>query len=668
MRRRDTLAAAAAYGFLTLVLTWPLARGLARDLPADFGDPLLNSWILAWDAQHLLQALAGQLSGLREYWNANIYHPHPLALAYSEHLTAQAVMIVPVYALTGNPILSYNVLFLSTFVLSALGMFLFVRELTGSSGAAFIAGLAFGFAPYRFGALAHVQVLSSMWMPFVLLGFHRFFESRRRRPLAAAAVAWVAQNLSSGYYLLFFSPVVALFVALEITRRKLWSDKVVGGGVTLAAAAVALATAPFLLPYWRLRRLGFSPRSLAETMRYSADVYGYVTADIGLRLWGQLARAWPQPENALFPGAAIAMLAAFGVVHEWRRRHPGTSGRPTPVGWAARVLVALLAIASAVTLAILAGWTLRLEVAGVEIRLRSLERGLVFVVGVGAALLIASAQTRDRLRRWIVSPAGALSLVTLLAFSMSLGPRVLAQGRVVAEQNVYWPFYALVPGFDGLRVPARFAMIVALGLAALAGLGAAAIARQRHGTSVLALAGLLIVAEAWAVPIARNVNPADYGQSGLVPLAATLPTARTLPPVYRFVEQLPASSALVELPFGEVAFETRYMFNSTFHWRRLVNGYSGGAPDEYGQLVTQFRVILEEPDAAWRAILASRATHIIVHEGSYAGDRGPRISAWALARGAQDAGTFDSDRVFVVPRSRAGCIFRAFALSWRRRL
>ena len=95
---RDAFVAAGAYGLLTLVLTWPVGRSLAHQLPADLGDPLLNCWILAWDADHLLRAMAGHLGALREYWNANIFHPHPLALAYSEHLTAQAVMILPVYA------------------------------------------------------------------------------------------------------------------------------------------------------------------------------------------------------------------------------------------------------------------------------------------------------------------------------------------------------------------------------------------------------------------------------------------------------------------------------------------------------------------------------------------------------------------------------------------
>src|SRR5262245_25945775 len=135
------------YTLLAVAMTWPLARGLSRDLPADFGDPLLNTWAMAWDAEHLLAAASGHPGELAGYWDANIYHPHPLALAYSEHLTPQAVLNLPVYALTRNPILGYNFVFLATFVLSALGMYLFVRDLTGSAPAALLAGVAFGFAP-----------------------------------------------------------------------------------------------------------------------------------------------------------------------------------------------------------------------------------------------------------------------------------------------------------------------------------------------------------------------------------------------------------------------------------------------------------------------------------------------------------------------------------------
>src|SRR5262249_37455380 len=162
------------------------------------GDPLLNAWILAWDATHLG----------RGWWNANIFFPHPLALAFSEHLLPQALSILPMYALTRNPILCYNLVFLATFVLSGLGMFLLARELTCRADAAFVAGLAFAFAPYRVASLPHVQVLSSAWLPFALYGFRRYFDTGRNLALVGGATAWLLLNLSSGYYLLFGSPVV----------------------------------------------------------------------------------------------------------------------------------------------------------------------------------------------------------------------------------------------------------------------------------------------------------------------------------------------------------------------------------------------------------------------------------------------------------------------------
>ena len=71
-------------------------------------------------------------------------------------------------------------------VLSALGTYLFVREVTGSARAAFVAGLLFAFAPYRMGHSAHLNLLSVQWAPFALYGLRRYFDTGRRTPLAGA--------------------------------------------------------------------------------------------------------------------------------------------------------------------------------------------------------------------------------------------------------------------------------------------------------------------------------------------------------------------------------------------------------------------------------------------------------------------------------------------------
>src|SRR6185369_5832861 len=194
---------------------------------------------------------------------------------------------------------------------------------------------------------------------------------------------------------------------------------------------------------------------------------------------------------------------------------------------------------------------------------------------------------------------------------------------------------------DGLRVPARYATIVALGLAALAAIGVAAIDRRHQGRAA-AVAGALILLEATAVPIPINQNSTAYTQSGLAPLPASLAIGSAAPEVYRFVAQLPASAVLVELPLGEPAFDVRYMFYSTLHWRRLVNGYSGGFPSSYEMLTESLKDASTRPDRAWQALAASAATHVIVHEGSYVGDGGRRLSDFLRAHGARDIGAFGS--------------------------
>ena len=65
MLRRSGTAAIGLYLLLTIVLTWPLARGLTRDLPADLGAPLLNCWTLAWDADHPIRIAGGDFGARR---------------------------------------------------------------------------------------------------------------------------------------------------------------------------------------------------------------------------------------------------------------------------------------------------------------------------------------------------------------------------------------------------------------------------------------------------------------------------------------------------------------------------------------------------------------------------------------------------------------------------
>ncbi len=67
----------ALYGLLALVSTHPLWRHLATAVPSDIGDPLLNTWILAWDGHALLTDPA-------QLFDANIFFPLKDTLAPCE--------------------------------------------------------------------------------------------------------------------------------------------------------------------------------------------------------------------------------------------------------------------------------------------------------------------------------------------------------------------------------------------------------------------------------------------------------------------------------------------------------------------------------------------------------------------------------------------------------
>ena len=641
------IRAATLYLLVAVIFTWPLAAGLGRDIPWDLGDSLLNAWILAWNADHFLRFLTGDITALSGFWSANIFHPEPFTLAYSEHLIGQAIQILPVYALTGNIILSYNLLFLSTFVLSGLGTYLFVREVTGSARAGLVAGLIYAFAPYRVPQFAHVQVLSSQWMPFALYGFRRFFETRHIGPLAGAGAALVAQNLSNGYFMLFFSPIAAVYVMFEIATRRLWRDTRVWSALAATAAAVVLLTLPFFLPYLELRRLGFPARPLAEIVTYSADVFSYLTAPPESRLWGRMMRAFPKPEGDLFPTMTPLALAVIGLVaslrSSWQKSHDSATAM-RGLGPIVYVVLGICAVYAVLLTLLLAG--VRFESIGpLPISARRIGRPSL-VLTFGCAILVAvSPRARSFSRTWLGTMTAFTALVACLAFCLSLGPEIRSNGRLIGEGGPYALLYSHFPGFDGLRVPARYAMLVILFLAFTAGFGVAEIERRFRKAWELALAlSLLVIVESFSAPIVINGTAAEGGYAAPPPRVYT---GEQIPPAYRFLTSLPApGTVVVEFPFGEWGYEVRYMFYSTNHWHPILNGYSGTFPLSYSLRGALLRHPLDSPDLAWKSLMEDGATHAIVHGDLFLDGEGDAIGRWLIERGARQIAGFGGDRVY----------------------
>jgi hypothetical protein len=478
----------------------------------------------------------------------------------------------------------------------------------------------------------------------MLLGLHRAARwGGRWRDVGLAAGAFALQALSSGYQAFFAAIAGALFLAwlgLPTTRPPL--GRLIARGV-LAGVLVALFLLPFFLPYRLVPDETVVGRSLNEIAQHAARPASYLAAPAANRWFGEATARFRGREDALFPGLVLLALALPGAVLAWRQGEPVAGPRVARNRrWPARLdlVLALVALTTVANWLLVGGFSVRLG----PLRLSQRHFGWPFL---GLAVALAARRIVQRgpvpvhglgwLGRlgWPSGPGYYVGL-TLVGAIASFGPS-LALARGLRIQPLYRQLYGLVPGFEALRVPGRFGVLLTSGLAVLAGFAAAALARRlpRPGWRTGALGGLaaLGILEAWAVPL---------------PLM-TVPTAPG--PADRWLAAQPGFEAVVVLPMYEPQAahrESLRLLGSTAHWRPLVNGYAGVFPSDYPAAVVVLNTF-PAPVAVAR-LRAIHARYVVVHLGQY--QAGPRARLDAalelLPPGVTRVAAFEHTRIFEI--------------------
>jgi hypothetical protein len=500
-KKRSRVAAIATivYVAAAYVMTYPQGRFLTEMVLPEYGDTLLSTWRLSWLAHQLPR------DPLRLF-DANIFHPERYTLAFSDAMIVPSLTVAPLVWLGVHQVIAYNVLLLSGFVASGIGMFVLVRLLTHHDGAALVAGLVFAFLPYRYMHYQHVELQMAQWMPLCLWALHRTVTHGRMRDGILAGGFLTLQTLSSLYYGIFFATFLAVVAPVIIVAAGRTKERRALRPLAAGIVVAALLTTPFTIPYLRARE-AVGERRLEEIHVFSATPRDYLAAPFhnvmfGLPSWRETLGG---AERDLFQGYAAPLVALVGL---W------------PPLSAARI---------------------------------------AYVIG------------------------------GVLAFEVSLG-----------FNGYVHPFlHAYAFPYRGLRVPARMAILVGLSLAILVGFGAARIAalcRRRWLTAaVLATLASGILLEYRTTVKLRPVWPSP-------------------PPVY---DALPPSTRVIfELPLVEpdTVLEPVYMYFSTFHWHKLVNGYSGFSPRSHRTLVEMMPAF---PDDAGMAELRRREVDAIIVHGAF---------------------------------------------------
>jgi hypothetical protein len=521
--RRQAGGVSLLFVLLTAIMTWPQVRVL--DTHAfDHHDVFFNLWRLRWIAHALWTSPA-------DLFHGNIFAPERGVLAYSDAMLVEGALAAPLLWAGLPPVLVHNLVLLGPIVASGVGIFVLARHLTGSAGAAIVAGVIFAFAPYRFEHYMHMELQWTVWTPWAFWALQRILETGSVRFGLLAGLFLALQMASSVYYGVFLFILLGTVALLQLITlrgpRLMRSVRACAIGGLLAASLSAVYSLPYAAASARV-----GTRTMDEAATFSARPGDYRSATPGNVFYG--SRYPSEPERRLFPGLLPLLLALAGLLLV----------RPTVVA-------------------------------------------VAYLVGL------------------------------VLAFELSLG----------AYGLLYPVLYEYTGVFRALRAPARASVFCLLFLGVLAAQGTAALTAtmsMRARRAAAALACVIVLLEYRVVPL---------------PL---VPYPNESPPLYMFLARLPPG-VVAEFPMPEPNspphHDARFAYLSTFHWKRLVNGYSGFYPPSYLRRLVRLAAFPDEASVA--SLRREKVRYVVVHADGYPEGERPRIVGRLLVLGLTRLGDFE---------------------------
>lgn len=219
-----------------------------------------------------------------------------------------------------------------------------------------------------------------------------------------------------------------------------------------------------------------------------------------------------------------------------------------------------------------------------------------------------------------------LSLTGIVSWILSFGPYldiIIGKYEWFHVTMPYYYLYQYVPLMQAIRVPSRLSIIVVLALSGLAAIGLSYILQKKYRFLLAGLLMLLFMIEVWQIQTPSVVVPRE----------------QEIPQVYQWLSKEPDSAIIVEIPFrpfssiitsmsdqlfrpyslikeNEVyALEAYRTYFSSYHKKRMLNGYSGFFPQIYHDQAT---VLQHFPSKESISMLESQhVRYVIVHAGQY---------------------------------------------------
>jgi hypothetical protein len=557
------------YLLLAILCTWPLAAQVADSLALGTETaatvPLFTTWTVWWNADRASRFF-------ENYWDAPIFHPALDTFAFSEPI-ATSVLVAPLVWISGNRLLAHNVFLLLALALNGWAGFHLLRCARVGRWCATTGGALIVLLPMvqtELGVLQLVPLGGILGTMFCLLRF-------RQRPGAIRAV-WLGAMFAATYltcanYGLFLS--VLLLVAAPWLLGRRWIEGRTWRALPAAAAVGLLLVAPVVFAQIRVAQTHGLVRAPELVQRLSARATDYLVVPRPSMMEPPISRRHrQQPHFPLCPGLIVCGLAVAGAVSGLARRR---FRRWTVFCLTVLTVALLLSLGPGWRLA---GWSpygMLMDWYPGFAQVRSPFRLAIFVQLMTVLLAVTGL---DHFERWV---------------RRAFGQRVMRRdGRLAGRNSHEFGYGKKGPNSRefGHRRKDTNSREFGYGRGGRAGLVSAAV--------VLAVAGLALLE--------------------ILPQRQRLYAPPALATQQGWIEWLRANTTpecvIACLPLPEDGHVSRYeqtalwMYWSTFHQRRLINGYSGFLPEHY--VVTKRSLAGFPDDASLDRLRSQGATHCVI--------------------------------------------------------
>lgn len=237
---------------------------------------------------------------------------------------------------------------------------------------------------------------------------------------------------------------------------------------------------------------------------------------------------------------------------------------------------------------------------------RNMFPGLLALILAGIGMWVGRRRPWEQFLALLVVATGLLALGPELRLNPGEHQSLLGH---LPYDVLYWH----LPGFDSMRVPARFGTLMLLGIAGLAATGTTTLLRAVTVAS-LPRPRLVRVVPAIALVALLTSFGAEYASRPL-PLV-TLESSDAVPPVYTWLATQP-DGPIIALPLlipdhdREEQIAVREQYFSLWHHHPLINGYANVIPNGYRALVLDMQQF--PSDRAVSLLQGLGITEVVVH-------------------------------------------------------